>query len=115
VVSKFSFLKKPLNKYIDHTLLKPDATQKEFQKLIDEAIRFDFASVCVSPYMALVAKEVLKEHPTIKVCTVVGFPLGNTPSLIKSQEALFFGDYGIDELDFVIGYSIFLAFHNTGS
>ncbi len=102
MVSKFSFLKKPLNKYIDHTLLKPDATQRDFQKLIDEAIRFDFASVCVSPYMALASKEVLKDHPNIKICTVVGFPLGNTPSLIKAQEAIFFGDHGIDELDFVI-------------
>jgi len=102
VVSKFSFLKKPLNKYIDHTLLKPDASLKDFQKLIDEAVTFDFASVCVSPYMALTVGKMLKEHPNVKICTVVGFPLGNTPALIKSQEALFFGDHGVHEIDFVI-------------
>jgi len=100
--NKFSFLKKPLNKYIDHTLLKPDARLKDFQKLIDEAVTFDFASVCVSPYMALTVGKMLKEHPNIKICTVVGFPLGNTPALIKAQETLFFGDHGVHEIDFVI-------------
>ncbi len=106
-VNDFSFLKKPLAQYIDHTLLKPNATMLEFQQLLEEAVRFNFASVCVSPYMALSAKEALKDdYPDIKVCTVVGFPHGNLPAPLKVQEVQYFANHGVDEIDFVINLSL---------
>lgn len=105
--NKFGFLTQPLNRYIDHTLLKANATHTEFQQLLEEAVKYNFASVCVSPYMALPAKEALKEYPDIKICTVVGFPLGNVPALFKAQEASFFAEQGVDEIDFVINVGLF--------
>ena len=102
----FSFLKKPLNEYIDHTLLKPDASMKEFQQLLEEAVKYDFASVCVSPYMALSAKEAFKGLSDIKVCTVVGFPHGNLPAPLKVQQVHYFASHGVDEIDFVINVSL---------
>lgn len=97
---------KTLNRYVDHTLLKPNATQDEFETLLDEAIVHDFEAVCVSPYMAVPIKNVLNAtgYPHIKVCTVVGFPLGNLPLELKADEARFFVDRGIDEFDFVLNY-----------
>lgn len=105
--NKLEFLTQPLNRYIDHTLLKPDATHEDFQRLLEEAVKYNFASVCVSPYMALPAKEALKEYPDIKICTVVGFPLGNVPALFKAQEAQFFAEQGVDEIDFVLNVGLF--------
>ena len=96
----------PLNKYIDHTLLKPNATQEQFETLLDELIKYDFASVCVSPYMAVPIKAILNSlgHTNLKVCTVVGFPHGNTPTEFKLAEAAYFADRGVDEIDFVLNY-----------
>jgi deoxyribose-phosphate aldolase len=95
-----------LNRYIDHTLLKPDAPQEQFEKLLDEAIEYEFESVCVSPYMAVPIKDILSTtgYPHVKVCTVVGFPLGNIPLEFKLREASYFVSRGIDEIDFVINY-----------
>ncbi len=101
-----SDLEKPLSKYIDHTLLKPNATMLEFQQLMEEAVKYSFASVCVSPYMALSAKEALKDYPDVKVCTVVGFPHGNLPAPLKVQEIQYFASHGVDEIDFVINLSL---------
>jgi deoxyribose-phosphate aldolase len=94
-------LPQPLNRYIDHTQLKPDATVESFQNLLREAIKYNFASVCVSPHMALPAVEALQDYPEIKVCTVVGFPHGNLPFELKFKEAEFFVTNGVDEIDFV--------------
>ena len=70
-----------LNKYIDHTLLKPDASQEQIETLIEEAKKYDFASVCVNPTWVSFAAQALKATD-VKVCTVIGFPLGaNTPEL----------------------------------
>ena len=70
-----------LNKYIDHTLLKPDASQEQIETLIEEAKKYDFASVCVNPTWVSFAAQVLK-GTDVKVCTVISFPLGaNTPEL----------------------------------
>ena len=96
----------PLNTYIDHTLLNPQATHEDFQTFLDEAIKYKFASVCVVPYLALTIKEALKDYPEIKICTVVGFPQGNIPAIVKAQEAYYFAKNGIDEIDFVINYSL---------
>jgi deoxyribose-phosphate aldolase len=96
-------LPKPLNKYIDHTLLKPNATHGEFEQLLDEAIKYQFASVCISPYMVAPVVGVLGDSD-IKVCTVVGFPHGNVPLQTKAHDILLLAKLGADEIDFVINY-----------
>lgn len=96
-------LPQPLNKYIDHTLLRPDATHAEFEVLLDEAIKYQFASVCVSPYIAGPCAQALKDEE-IKVCTVVGFPHGNVPLQTKLHDVLLLAKAGVDEIDFVINY-----------
>jgi len=110
-------LKQPLNRYIDHTLLKPDATLDDFQKLLEEAIEYNFASVCVSPHMALPAVDALKEYPDVKVCTVVGFPHGNIPFPLKYEEAKYFVENGVDEIDFVTNVGLLRSgmYENIGS
>ena len=110
-------LDQPLNRYIDHTLLKPDATLDEFQQLIDEAIQYNFASVCVSPFMALPAVDALKDHPDIHVCTVVGFPHGNIPFPLKYEAAKYFVENGVDEIDFVANVGLLKSgmYENVGS
>lgn len=109
-------LAKPLNEYIDHTLLKPDATMDEFQVLLDAAIKYNFASVCVSPFMALPAVDALKDYPTIKVCTVIGFPLGNLPYPLKVSETEYYVQHGVDEIDFVINIGLLKSglYENVG-
>ncbi len=110
-------LPQPLNRYIDHTLLKPDATMFEFQRLLDEAVKYNFASVCVSPHMALAAVEALKDYPDIKVCTVVGFPLGNLPYPLKVSETEYFVQNGVDEIDFVANIGLLKSgmYENVGN
>jgi deoxyribose-phosphate aldolase len=99
-------LDRGFNHYVDHTLLKPDATQDQFETLLDEAIEHEFEAVCVAPYMAIPIKNILNAtgYPHIKVCTVVGFPLGNIPLELKAAEARYFVERGIDEIDFVLNY-----------
>ena len=90
-----------LNKYIDHTLLKPDATHEDIRRICAEAKAYDTASVCVNPlYASFVAKELAGTD--IKTCCVVGFPLGATPSVIKAAEAKLCVDNGAQEIDMVI-------------
>lgn len=108
--SLFGGLEKPLNRYIDHTLLRPAATEEDFQKLMEEAKRYNFASVCVPPYIALGAKQALGAYPDIKICTVVGFPHGNIPAILKAQEAHYFvSQKVVDEIDFVVNYGLLKA------
>ena len=64
-----------LAKYIDHTLLKQDATYAQVETLCQEAKQYDFMSVCIQPHFVSYAKQKLVES-TVKVCTVIGFPLG---------------------------------------
>ena len=90
-----------LNKYIDHTLLKPDASQEQIKTLIEEAKKYDFASVCVNPTWVSFAAPALKATD-VKVCTVIGFPLGaNTPELkaFETSDAI---QNGANEIDMVI-------------
>ena len=90
-----------LNKYIDHTLLKPEATHEDIRRVCEEAKAYDTASVCVNPlYASFVAKEL--EGTDIKTCCVVGFPLGATPSAIKAAEAKLCVENGAEEIDMVI-------------
>ena len=89
------------NKYIDHTLLKQDATEQQIDRLLSEAREYDFASVCVNPCWVLHAKTALVDTD-VKVCTVVGFPLGATTSAVKAYETKEAIQNGADEIDMVI-------------
>lgn len=90
--------------YIDHTLLKAEATDADFEKLTDEAITHHFVSICVSPYIASDVAAAMSEHPSIKIGTVCAYPQGNLPLDVKLKEAHFLLNSGIDELDFVLHY-----------
>ena len=86
---------------IDHTLLKPDATEQEVRKLCAEAIEHGFATVCVNPVWVKLCRELLDGTP-VMVATVIGFPLGALPSSAKAAEAVLAVADGADELDMVI-------------
>ena len=90
-----------LNKYIDHTLLRQDATENQIDCLLSEAREYDFASVCVNPTWVEYAKKGLVDTD-VKVCTVVGFPLGATTSSVKAFETKEAIQNGADEIDMVI-------------
>ncbi|NLC54425.1 MAG: deoxyribose-phosphate aldolase [Erysipelothrix sp.] len=90
-----------MNKYIDHTLLKPEATEAEISVLCKEAIDYDFKAVCVNPAWITFCKNQLKASDVL-VCTVVGFPLGaNTTEtkVFETKDAIL---KGADEIDMVI-------------
>jgi len=86
---------------IDHTLLKPEASRDEIRKLCQEAARFGFASVCINPWNVPLAAEMLR-GTNVKVCTVVGFPLGATLPQVKIHEAEEAIKLGAQEIDMVI-------------
>ena len=90
-----------LNKYIDHTILKPDATENDIIKLCEEAIKYDFMSVCVNPYYVALAKHLLKDSDVL-VCTVIGFPLGASETSVKAFETKVAIKDGAGEIDMVI-------------
>ncbi len=88
------------NKLFDHTLLKPEATSEQIKKLCLEARQYDFASVCVNPdFVSLAHKEL--EGTSVKVCTVIGFPLGANKTGIKVAEAKEAIKDGASEIDMV--------------
>jgi deoxyribose-phosphate aldolase len=87
---------------IDHTLLKPDATREEIIKLVNEAKQYKFASVCINPVWVKTAAELLADAPDVKVCTVIGFPLGATTIETKVFETTNAIDHGATEVDMVI-------------
>ena len=86
---------------IDHTLLKPDATQDQIAQLCYEARKYGFATVCVNPTYVRLCAQLLKGS-TVGICTVVGFPLGATPPEVKAYEAQRALDDGATEVDMVI-------------
>ena len=90
-----------LAKLIDHTLLKPDATQQEIAQLCFEARKYGFASVCINPSWVPLCSQLLKDSP-VKVCTVIGFPLGATAPEVKAFEAENAIKQGATEIDMVI-------------
>lgn len=87
---------------IDHTLLKANATKAEIVKLVEEAKEYSFASVCVNPIWVKTAAELLADTPNVKVCTVIGFPLGATTPETKAFEAKNAIENGATEVDTVI-------------
>lgn len=90
-----------MNKYIDHTLLKPEATQAMIDKLCSEAKEHDFASVCVNPYWVKRSAELLA-GTDVKVCTVIGFPLGASTTEVKAAETRDAIRSGATEVDMVL-------------
>lgn len=90
-----------LNRKIDHTILKADATKADVEKLIGEAVKYQFYSVCVNPTWVKRASELLVKEP-VAVCTVIGFPLGANTSAVKAFETRDAIQNGADEIDMVI-------------
>ncbi len=90
-----------LNKYIEHTLLKQDATKVEVIKLLDEARDYKFLGVCVNPVNVSFAKQYLKDTD-VKIVTVIGFPLGQCTTEAKVLETIDAVKNGADEIDMVL-------------
>ena len=90
-----------IERYIDHTLLKPTATPGAIRQLCAEALEFNFFAVCVNSCYVALAKDELKDSG-IKIAAVVGFPLGAMSTKAKVFEAQFCVDHGADEIDMVI-------------
>jgi deoxyribose-phosphate aldolase len=86
---------------IDHTMLKPTATEEEIRKLCEEAIRYGFGAVCINPYYVSYVSKLLF-NKNVKVCTVVGFPLGSSTCETKEFETEDAVENGADEIDMVI-------------
>lgn len=90
-----------LSKYFDHTILKPSASEDEVRAVCKEALYYNFASVCVNQYRTSLVKSLL-EGTDVKVCTVVGFPLGAVCTQVKVFETLEAIKDGADEIDMAI-------------
>ena len=93
--------RKPIASYIDHTLLKADATMDDITRIAGEAASYGFASICVNPCWVPLCRKLL-EGTGVKVCTVVGFPLGASSSTAKAAETAAAVEDGADEIDMVI-------------
>ncbi len=87
---------------IDHTLLKPEGTARDVERLCEEAIAYGFAAVCVNPWLLPTAVHALSGTPTILPCTVIGFPLGATTPASKAFEAGEAASAGAREVDMVL-------------
>lgn len=94
----------PINKYIDHTVLKPTCLVADIHKLCDEAKQFEFAAVCVPPNFVKLAKE-YTTGSEVKVATVIGFPFGYSATEAKIAEIILAMLDGADELDIVANIS----------
>lgn len=92
------------SKFIDHTNLKQDASINDIKTLCEEAIKFDFMSVCINPCFVKYAHDVLLDSE-VKVCTVIGFPLGANTTKTKVYETKQALKDGADEIDMVINVS----------
>lgn len=90
-----------LNRMIDHTILKADATEEDILRVIEEAKKYHFYSVCINPTWVALAAEKLQSEP-VAVCTVIGFPLGANTSEVKAYETTDAINNGADEVDMVI-------------
>lgn len=86
---------------IDHTLLRADASERDVKRLCDEALKYGFHAVCVNPCRVPFCVKYLKGSG-VKVCSVVGFPLGASPEEVKVHEAKLVAELGADEIDYVI-------------
>jgi len=91
---------KEISRFIDHTLLKPDVSEKDIEKLCEEALFYNFAAVCVTPVMVVTAASCLAGS-NIKVCTVVSFPFGTSTTTVKQFETEIAIQNGAREIDMV--------------
>lgn len=98
---------------IDHTILKPEATAPEVHQIVTEALKYNFASVCVAPAWVAKVAEQLKGSP-VATCTVVGFPHGTSKPTIKAIEATSAVKDGATEVD-VVAFLPFLLNHDVGA
>jgi deoxyribose-phosphate aldolase len=90
-----------ISRWIDHTILKPDATVHQVKQICQEALQYNFASVCINPVFVPLAAGLLAGSE-VETCTVIGFPLGATFPTIKMAEALTVIAMGASEIDMVI-------------
>ena len=90
-----------MNECFDSTLLKATSTKEDIKKLCSDAIKYSFKAVCINPCYVSYAKELLS-NSDVKVCTVIGFPLGANTTKIKKEEVLDAINNGADEVDMVI-------------
>ena len=97
-----------LNRYIDHTMLKASATRADIEKLCQEAKQHEFASVCVNTCFVPLAAELL-EGSEVKVCCVVGFPLGAMSTPAKAFEAQWAVEHGAQEVDMVLNVGAMIS------
>ena len=97
-----------LNRYIDHTMLKANATRADIEKLCQEAKQHEFASVCVNTCFVPLAAELL-EGSEVKVCCVVGFPLGAMSTPAKAFEAQWAVEHGAQEVDMVLNVGAMIS------
>lgn len=93
--------KEQLAKMIDHTILKPEATEEQVRRVCEEALKYNFASVCINPSHVKLTANLLKGSD-VKVCTVIGFPLGANTSTVKAFETSEAIKEGAQEVDMVI-------------
>jgi len=93
-------------RYIDHTLLKPDANRTQIMQLCEEARAYRFAAVCVNPSWIPLVHHILRDEPEIAVCAVVGFPLGAGLSAVKAFETRQVIEHGASEVDMVINIGL---------
>lgn len=102
-----------LQKFIDHTLLKPMASIQEIENLCNEAIQYQFAAVCINPLYIAEAKNFLnKGHHEVKICTVIGFPLGASTKETKIFETIDAIKKGAQEIDLVISLGALKSGHD---
>ncbi len=94
-------MKKPLNEYIEHTVLSAFATEDDVRRVCDEAKKYNFASVCINPMYVSTASKLLCGSE-VNVCTVIGFPLGANSTATKAAEVTQAYIDGCDEFDMVI-------------
>lgn len=93
--------KEEIAKMIDHTILKPEASEEQVKSICEEAIKYNFASVCINPGRVALTASMLKGS-NVKVCTVIGFPLGANTSRVKAFETAEAIKDGAHEIDMVI-------------
>jgi deoxyribose-phosphate aldolase len=94
--------------WIDHTLLKPEATPGQVEQLCRETLEFNFAAVCINPIYVNLCASLLRES-SVKVCTVIGFPLGATPTRVKVAETRACLEMGAREIDMVLPVGLLRA------
>ncbi|MFK3940025.1 deoxyribose-phosphate aldolase [Alkalihalobacillus sp. NPDC078783] len=105
--------KQSLASQIDHTALKPDTSEEQIRTLCEEASIYQFASVCVNPTWVPLASELLEGSDEVKVCTVIGFPLGATQTATKAFETTQAIKDGAAEVDMVINIAALKAMDHT--